>query len=219
MAVIHNTTMNPGKLELLATWLPTRPWYRGTAAGPEPVKAGGFRLDDPEGEVGLEFMVVADVSGPEPVAYHVPVTYRGAPLDGAEEGLIGTSEHGVLGRRWVYDGAHDPVWVERLLALFRGEAEPQQQSVSGTPDPSVARHLTGPAVRPGSVADGVTEDGQGTGITLRAGDGSGPLTVGVARVLGEERYAEAAGAARGRITAGWHLPDGSEHRAPFFHLG
>jgi hypothetical protein len=26
---------------------------------------------------------------------------RGAPLDGADQALIGTSEHGVLGRRWV----------------------------------------------------------------------------------------------------------------------
>jgi hypothetical protein len=37
-------------------------------------KAGGFRLDDPQGEVGIEFMVVTDTAGPQPVAYLVPLT-------------------------------------------------------------------------------------------------------------------------------------------------
>ena len=27
MAVIHDTTMSPGKLELLTAWLPAQPWY------------------------------------------------------------------------------------------------------------------------------------------------------------------------------------------------
>ena len=101
MATIHKTTLSPSKLELICAWLPTRAWYRG-AAKPALTRAGGFRLDDPAGQVGIEFMVVVDSSGPEAVAYHVPLTYRGAPLDGAEAALVGTAEHGVLGRRWVY---------------------------------------------------------------------------------------------------------------------
>ena len=56
MAIIHRTTMAPTKLELLTSWLPGRPWYAGGAALPRLTKAGGFRLDDPDGEVGLEFM-------------------------------------------------------------------------------------------------------------------------------------------------------------------
>lgn len=77
MAIIHKTTMNPGKLELLAAWLPAQPWYLPTGSAPDLARAGGFRLDDPEGEVGIEFMVVTDSSGGLPTAYHVPVTYRG----------------------------------------------------------------------------------------------------------------------------------------------
>lgn len=52
MARIHETTLTPGKLDVVAAWLPTRPWSRG---GGEPVltKTGGFRLDDPEGDVGI----------------------------------------------------------------------------------------------------------------------------------------------------------------------
>ena len=64
---------------------------------------------------------------------------------GADGGLIGTAEHGVLGRRWIYDGTHDPVLIAQLVALIQGEAEPQAQSVSNTPDPTVT-------VMPGSAA-------------------------------------------------------------------
>jgi hypothetical protein len=131
MAVIHHTTLQPGKLELLARWLPEQPWYRGTG---ELTRAGGFRLDDPDGEVGIEFMVVLAGSGE---AYLLPMTYRGAPLAGAEAGLIGTAEHGVLGSRWIYHGEHDPVLHAQLAALLRGEATAQAQSQSHTLDPTV----------------------------------------------------------------------------------
>ena len=83
---------------------------------------------------------MADESGPSPVVYQVPMTYRAAPLLGAEGALIGTTEHGVLGTRWVYDAPHDDVFVDQLLALIQGQAEPQAQSESNTPDPTVAGH-------------------------------------------------------------------------------
>ncbi|MFF9677881.1 1,4-alpha-glucan branching protein, partial [Streptomyces eurythermus] len=130
MSVIHRTTLEPTKLELLAGWLPTRPWYHGGPEGPRLSRVGGFRLDDPKGEAGIEFMVVRDDSGDAPVSYLVPLTYRGAPLDGADAALLGTAEHGVLGRRWIYDACHDPVAVAELAALVEGRAEPQAQSVS-----------------------------------------------------------------------------------------
>jgi hypothetical protein len=52
MAIIHDTTMTPGKLELLTSWLPAQPWYFRTGRELELAKAGGFRLDDP---VPLEY--------------------------------------------------------------------------------------------------------------------------------------------------------------------
>lgn len=137
MSIIYRTTLTPGKLELLSEWLPTRTWYRVTGRPPELVKAGGFRLDDPEGEVGIEFMVAIDESGAQPASYHIPMTYRGLPLDDADDYLIGTTEHGVLGRRWIYDGTRDPVLITQLVALIQGEAEAQAQSQSHTPDPTV----------------------------------------------------------------------------------
>ncbi|WP_344318545.1 maltokinase N-terminal cap-like domain-containing protein, partial [Streptomyces yatensis] len=143
MSIIHKTTMSPTKTELLTAWLPGQPWYAAAERAPELSRVGGFRLDDPEGEVGIEFMVVRDDAGDRPAWYHVPMTYRAAPLAGAEQALIGTTEHGVLGQRWIYDGAHDPVLVGQLLALLQGRAEPQAQSVSDTPDPSVTAEVTG----------------------------------------------------------------------------
>src|SRR3954449_4237102 len=98
MATIHTgTTMAPTKLELLSAWLPRQEWYRGS--GPELVRAGGFRLDDPVGDVGIEYVLVTDVGGGAETTYFVPLTYRGEPLAGGEHALLGTSEHGVLGTR------------------------------------------------------------------------------------------------------------------------
>ncbi|MCM2579996.1 maltokinase N-terminal cap-like domain-containing protein [Streptomyces meridianus] len=224
MAVIHNTTMTPGKLELLAAWLPGEPWYVGAEREPRLSKAGGFRLDDPQGEVGIEFMVVTDESGDRPVSYHVPLTYRGAPLAGADGGLIGTSEHGVLGRRWVYDGAHDPVLVAQLLALLQGRAEPQAQSMTDTRDPSVTACFAGPGfpadARPTTVADG----SQGTRIVVEADAASGVgtgsarrLTIEVARVLRPDPQTSRADVSPsgGHVTAGWRTPDGRACRGRF----
>ncbi|MFC0438365.1 1,4-alpha-glucan branching protein [Kutzneria buriramensis] len=136
MSLIHRTTLTPTKLELLTEWLPSQPWYRGTGA-PSLTKAGGFRLDDPANVVGIEFMAVADGD----VLYHVPMTYRSEPVEGVP--LIGTTEHGVLGHRFVYDGVHDPVLLTTLVALFNREVQPQMQSVNDTVDPSVSTCFDG----------------------------------------------------------------------------
>lgn len=134
MAVIHNTTMHPSKLGLLRGWLPAQEWFRrGDTL--DLVRAGGFRLDDPAGEVGMEFCLVTDNG--TGTTYHVPMAYRGAPLDNADDALIGTSEHGVLGRRWIYDGACDPVLVAQALELLAGRTRAQDQDLSDTPAAAV----------------------------------------------------------------------------------
>lgn len=220
MAIIHNTTMTPGKLELLASWLPAQPWYIGTAREPALAKAGGFRLDDPDGEVGIEFMVVRDESGDRPVSYHVPLSYRGAPLDGAGQGLVGTSEHGVLGRRWLYDGTHDPVLVAQLLALFQGLAEPQAQSLTDTPDPSVTSSFAGSGFPTAVKSIAVANGSHGTRLTVETG-AARQLTVQVTRVLHPDGQAPGTSPAeaQGHVTAGWRLPDGGESRDVFAVLG
>ena len=100
-------------------------------------KAGGFRLDDPAGEVGIELMFVHATAADMTVTYHVPMTYRGAPLTTREALLIGTAEHGALGRRWVYDGTTDPVLLTQLARLLGGQVRPQHQTRSDEVDDHV----------------------------------------------------------------------------------
>lgn len=215
MAVIHHTTLKPTKLELLTTWLPTRPWYRGGADAPVLEKSGGFRLDDPEGEVGIEFMVATDTSAAEPIAYLVPLTYRGAPLEGAEHALVGTMEHGVLGERWVYDGCHDPVLVAELLSLIEGKAQAMAQSVSDTPDREVTRSYTGEPFSPAGLAPVPADDEQGTRLPAPHG-----TTLHLLRVLTSvpENPALPPQGAIGHVAGGWRGPDDTRLRAVFMVL-
>jgi hypothetical protein len=211
VSIIHRTTLAPSKLELLAAWLPTRSWYRVTGRAPELAKAGGFRLDDPQGEVGIEFMMAVDASGGDPVSYHVPMTYRGTPLDGAGDALIGTAEHGVLGKRWVYDGTRDPVLVAALVALIQGAAEPQAQSQSHLPDPTVRSHPASDlALTPSAftVADGLDQ----SELQVSVGT-AGTLALNVPRVLRpvpDEAFSGTAGG--GYVTATWRPDEGEAVR-------
>src|ERR1700733_15132845 len=182
MSIIHKTTLTPTKLELLTAWLPAQPWYADRGRPPELAKAGGFRLDDPQGEVGIEFMVVTDGSDDQAASYLTPMTYRASALAGADDALIGTAEHGGLGRRWVYDGIGDPVLVGQLVALIQGQAQPQMQSVSDTPDPTVT-WVPVAAGTPAAVESAVAGDGP-LGAELRVGTaGEGGLVITVNRVL------------------------------------
>jgi hypothetical protein len=38
MAIIHNTTTSPSKLDLLRVWLPTQPWFLDSGRGLELTK-------------------------------------------------------------------------------------------------------------------------------------------------------------------------------------
>jgi hypothetical protein len=114
MALIHQAQLSPSKLEVLAAWLPSQPWLDGADVS-APTLLGAYRFDDPAGEVGIEVHLVGAADGR---VLHVPVTYRAAPLDGAEEALIGTMQHSVLGQRWVYDGPADPIFVQALAAAI-----------------------------------------------------------------------------------------------------
>lgn len=227
MSIIYRTTLTPSKLELIAAWLPTRSWYRLTGRAPELVKAGGFRLEDPEGEVGIEFMAVTDESGDQPTTYHVPLAYRGAPLhrgallEGAEGALIGTMEHGVLGPRWAYDGTRDPVLVAQLMALIQGAAEPQAQSESHTPDPTVRARAVA-AVPVQATAFSATDGLEDTEVLVTIAP-EGQLAIRVPRILrplplvagGGDEDAQALGGL-GYVTAPpWRLAGNETSRAVF----
>jgi hypothetical protein len=218
MATIHRTTMVPGKLDLLGDWLPQQPWYRDTGRPPALTRAGGLRLDDPAGDVGIEFIFVTDGVEGEETTYHVPLAYRGAPLPEAEEGLIGTSEHGVLGTRWIYDAAHDPVAVTQLLDLICGGAVAQHQNDSDTLDPSVGRHWAsgGRLVAPRPLVVSNTEPGRTTiAVDLIAPPSArgGRHSLDLVRVL-QPSADGAVVPALGRVEADWTRLDRTTARGP-----
>ena len=123
MALIHKATLSPTKVELLSAWLPSRSWYQG-ASGAAVQRVASYRFDDPEGEVGIETLLVTAGDG---ATYQIPLTYRGAPLEGADEWLVGTTQHSTLGARWVYDGTGDVVYAEALAqALLTGSGQAQE---------------------------------------------------------------------------------------------
>lgn len=124
MALIYvDAELRPGKLDLLAAWLPAQPW-----AGPGVVtRVATFRLDDPAGDVGIETMVLRIGDS----LLHVPLTYRGASLDGAT--LVGEMEHSALGHRWVYDAETDPVYLDVVRRMIvDGSHEAEQTAPDGT---------------------------------------------------------------------------------------
>ncbi len=141
MAVIHQASISPTKLDLVTAWLDLQPW--GGAGDVEMI--GGYRFDDPAGEVGIEVLLVRR----EGRVLQAPLTYRGAPLAGAEKHLITTMEHSVLGRRWIHHAGGDPV----ALACFRaalGGSMPQApleiHAVDGSvsaAEPPVRVHVEG----------------------------------------------------------------------------
>ncbi|MEU9828631.1 CG0192-related protein [Micromonospora chersina] len=118
MALLYRAELRPSKLDLLATWLPGRPWFAGTA-GAEVTRVAAYRFDDPAGEVGIETILVRTGDGP---VLQVPLTYRAEPLAGADRWLVGTTEHSVLGPRWVYDACGDPVYPPALAAAVLADA-------------------------------------------------------------------------------------------------
>lgn len=112
MALVHRATLAPSKQELVESWLPTRPWAsERTVVG----KLAEYRFDDPAGQVGVETILWRTDDG---AVLQTPLTYRARPLVDEEVHLIGTTEHSVLGRRWVYDGCGDAVWAGTLAAAI-----------------------------------------------------------------------------------------------------
>jgi len=185
MALLHTADLTPTKIELLSGWVPSQPWFSGEADAPlENVAA--YRFDDPDGEVGVETLLVSAGTGP---ALQVPVTYRSAPLTGADAALIGTTEHSVLGKRWVYDGVGDPVYLAAVAtAAFTGgrqaelQIEIDGQLVLREPTAVVAGSGApgGPAVTLPAVGEiSISETSGATIVT------AGPLRIVVARELGD----------------------------------
>lgn len=165
-AHVHDASISPTKIELARTWLPQQAWFTGD---PEQVEMmDRFRFVDPDGEVGVETFLLQ--VGDD--LYQLPVTFRAAPLEDAEEGFIGTTEHTVLGTRYVYDAMFDPVYLAELERTIR---EADTAASVARPDGTIRPPtviVRGTGVSSATVVDGELE---------------------VVSLITDEQYADAAG--------------------------
>jgi hypothetical protein len=193
MALLYQAELRPSKIDLIAAWAPTQPWFEGdtaaavAAADTDFVSVASYRFDDPEGEVGIETLLVRHGNGP---VLQVPLTYRGAPLEGGEAWLIGTMDHSVLGPRWVYDGAGDPAYLAAVATAAIGGGSQAEQVI----DIDGERVVREPTARvQGSGLPGTPLPARPSTDTLRTRSGPGTTTVDagslhvvVARVIGDD---------------------------------
>ena len=180
MGIVHHTaTLSPTKQELVEAWLPSRSWAEGrTVTG----KVGEYRFDDPAGEVGVETILWRT---DDDTVLQTPLTYRAAPLDGAEAYLVGTTDHSVLGQRWVYDGCGDPVWAAALVdAISTGGRQAQMfieqdgRRVDVPPRIQVRGSGSDDSAPQVTSIDRVVDEGAVTVVT------AGDVEIAVARVVG-----------------------------------
>lgn len=185
-AEIYDAVLTPGKIDLLRAWIREQSWFDGDPDRLEQVTS--YRFVDPDGQVGMESFLLTDGAR----TFHVPVTYRGEELPGAEGALVGTVDHSVLGPRWVYDAPADPVYVAEV------------RRVIGHRD-TAADHL---AVEDGTITPApVNIRGGGSGSATDPG--SAPQ---ILRVISEENDAEADCpliGSPGTLSGTWHDAHGS----------
>jgi hypothetical protein len=172
VAILYRAQLTPTKIELLSAWVPFQSWYRAST-GPRTLDAAGaYRFDDPEGEVGIETFLLRSANGQ---VFQVPLTYRDAAIDGAEAALVGTTQHSVLGERWVYDACGDPVYAQALAsAILSGgtEAELEVETDEGRERRETTTKVAGSGL-PGSrvpQVGPVTYLNEATTTIVRTGD-------------------------------------------------
>ena len=180
MGLVHYTaTLEPSKRKLVRAWLRSRSW----APSSKVTKVAEYRFDDPEGEVGVETILWRTA---DDTVLQVPFTYRSAPLEGADAHLVGTTDHSVLGKRWVYDGCADPVWAATIAAaILTGGSQAQMvierdgEVVDVPPRMEVRGSGSPGAVVPAITSvDSVQNDGAVTTVS------AGSVTLVLPRVVG-----------------------------------
>lgn len=126
--IIYQAELSPSKPEILRDFLAGRSWGESG----ELEFLGAYRFDDPDGEVGVECHLVRVGE----TTYHLPLAYRPARVEGADEHLLTTMQHSVLGERFVYDGLGDELALDcfrRALCGEQDQAELQIVAENGEP--------------------------------------------------------------------------------------
>ncbi|MBT2513353.1 1,4-alpha-glucan branching enzyme [Arthrobacter sp. ISL-30] len=213
--------------ELLRRWLPNQRWF--------PVKnddftlesRGAFQLSDETGEARLVVRLLeigyvkADGTSHSDLL-QVPLSFRGAPLPGAENALVAEAEvpdsltgvpAGNSDALWIYDAVHDSAFVAAWLNLMRSEA--------ATLDGNAHGHVVvGGAGLPQASGRIRVLSGEQSNSSVIIDDGEAAAIVKIFRVVSEGRNPDAeigaaltaAGtsevpATLGWVTASWDVSD------------
>ncbi|MEQ4520160.1 1,4-alpha-glucan branching enzyme [Pseudarthrobacter sp. B907] len=133
-------TLPPALDALLRSWLPRQRWFPVKSAHFSFEPAGRIHLEPaPEAGVGLEVLLLAvtypTADGNRTDVVQVPLSFRALPLAGAGAALLGEipADGADPARGWIYDGVHDPAFIEAWLELMRAG--------SATADGAAAGHL------------------------------------------------------------------------------
>jgi len=176
-------------LELLGDWLPRQRWYAGKGGGdPELVRLGGLQLNDVGGVPGPADVDVWFVQATTPdgvaVAYQVPLTLRTEPVPELEHAYVGSCDSYETGggRRYVYDGPHDPAYLRALLRLLAEEGEAWAGEGAAFGRARAVRPPGGWAKDPDSPTRVLGGEQSNTSIIVDA-EGNQPIIVKVFRVL------------------------------------
>lgn len=203
MALIYDAVLRPSKTELISAWAEAQPWFAGDA-GTEVTRVAAYRFDDHDDEVGIETLLVRAGDGP---LLQVALTYRGAPLAGAEAHLIGTMSHSVLGERWVYDALGDPIYLAAVAtAACTGGHEAEQFLARADDRDGNNQHATGrvrlelTAKVLGSGSPGSAVPPVDSPIVTRHGLGVTVATTGTLRVVLQRNLGASAAPAGATVT-------------------
>jgi len=199
MALLHHAQLVPSKLDLVAGWITAQPFGPADADPSSAERIASFRFDDPAGKVGIETLIVRAGDA----TFQVPLTYREAPLAGAEASLIGTMEHSVLGTRYTYDAVGDPVYVAELVRaavsggseveryyeedgerkVKQGDAHARGTGHPGADVPAVPADASALVVSTGPASSVVSWDAGRVTVTRRIPDASAPAPADARFVL------------------------------------
>ncbi len=216
--------------ELLVGWLGRQRWFLGTDPDHDvqlvaglplalPPAAGTAAGDDPTATAPEVVALLVEVAG---VTYQVPLSVHATAVPGLDAALIATVDR-PDGRRWVYDGPHDPVFVRALLHVLAQGSPTSQGSPASQVSSQVQGHAPDGGLPVDPVAPGQVLRGEQSNTSIVVGATSAhPLIVKLFRVIAPGRNPDvviqgalaAAGSPRVPRPAGWvkatWLPRGAD---------
>ena len=100
-------------LETLSEWLPRQRWYATKGRTPRLRVIASLEIPSPDPDAQIAVHLVIDEAHEAPVLYQVPTVSRATPIDDGGGALIGVVEG-----RWLYDGPHDELYAQALIATM-----------------------------------------------------------------------------------------------------